>query len=352
MKAKTAVILVVSCFLLAAIGLGVEDIYCSYFSGVSGLRQYQLVDDQNGAVVSYYLDEIKTVNSDFVEGLSAWAQEHEAALVVSEAGSRGQAVLDGSGRIMRILNAAGVPEGSPKLDASMRGVYVADDPAFVDAYVADGVFLPSSLGLPVLGYYDPERMPRNFRRSFFYPLSVSLGHGDYFMTDARGDVDELVELILKNNDGKAVNRRNDYGGAIGFIGLLFKDPMTSRSRSNTFYTCLALALSFLFSGAMLFREYRRELIIRRRFGMPFRRVWRNALLIGLAVLIVSLLVFAFLLEIMDLIDLDAAEKFTLIGVLAAVGFALEAAVIAIGMAGIGKNTEGGGKNEGVLSGGA
>ena len=172
MKLKRTLILLISCLLLLAIGIGIEDIYCAYFHSRSGYFRMLEVGAYGGVLIVNPMDEVGFNPKELID----WAKENETALMVV-GDSPGLAVYDGSGRVKALLEKAGVSSSAPPLDSSMTGVYVTNDAAYVSAYVKDDVWMLGELALPVLGYYDVSMLPEDLQRPFLYPLSVMNGKG-------------------------------------------------------------------------------------------------------------------------------------------------------------------------------
>lgn len=349
-KLKLVLLLLVSCLLLTAIGVGLEDIYCAYFVDYKGFRVLSVADGTAWNMIAVYEDDIKSPNTALVEALTSWARENEAAMVVYDMNSEGAAVCDCSGQVRRMLIRAGVPEDCPPLDETMRGVYVANDPLLLAAYVRDNVFLPETMSLPVLGVYEKDRMPAGFESWFFYPLCASMGQSETVLTDQKGDLEPLKELILANWEGRSVIEYNNYGGFFGFLRLLVSDGLQSRSRTHVFFTAIGLGLSYVFCGLMLFREHRRELVVRHLFGMSVSRIRGRVLLLAGAVTAAALLLFARILQVARLARLQPEEILLLLGILLGISLLLSAAVILTGMAGVKRLMKGGVRHEGASPG--
>ena len=346
MKARTILILTVSCLLLAAIGLGIEDIYCAYFLGSSGYKSLYLSMSPavNGTAV--FIGDAVKPKPEYVSALVEWTREQGASTVAYDLNSSGSAVCEFDSRLRSLLIEAGAAEDIPPLDDTMSGVYVCSDPVFVGAFVRDGVFMPGTVGLPVLGYYDRDRMPDRFRALFFYPLTVSRGEIQTVVTDA-ADVDGLRDIMLSQYEDSTVIEYDSCGGVWGFIKLLFHDRLISRSRTHVFITTIGLALAFVFGGLMLFREKGRELVIRHLNGMSLARIRAAALSTAAAVTAAAMLLFAAALRFTALARLTRDEKLLLAGILLLVSIALDAAVLVFGMARLRKKLNGGIRYEGA-----
>ena len=335
MKRKTVIILLISCLLLFAIGIGIEDIYCVYFHAGSAFKMFE-VGAIGGVLI---IDPAEESNFD-AKALVDWADENRAALLVV-GDSPGLAVCDGSGKVKALLEQAGADKSAPPLNDGVSGVYITDDAAYGSAYVKNGVFLPDTLALPVLGYYDASRLPQDLRRPFLYPLSAMNGKGMFYLTDAKNGTETLLPLLQKLHPDSEITEHSGELGMLQFLSLLLHDPVVTRSRTTTFVTVIALSLSFLFSGCMLFREYRCELAIRHLFGMSLGRMRLSFALIFGAAIAVSLLLFFGSMQMMGFSDLALSEKRLLVGVLFLVGAAETGIVNAIGFIGI-KQAMGGG----------
>ena len=337
MKRKTVIILLISCLLLFAIGIGIEDIYCAYFHAGSAFKRFEV-----GAIGGMLIID-PAEESDFdAKALVDWAKENRAALLVV-GDSPGLAVYDGSGKVKALLEQAGADKNTPPLSEGVSGVYITDDAAYASAYVKNGVFLPDTLALPVLGYYDVSMLPEDIQRPFLYPLSMMNQKGMFYLTDAQdGDaMSALIHLLRKIHPDSEITDHSSRLNILQFLSLLLHDPVVSRSRTTTFVTVIALYLSYLFSGCMLFREYRRELAIRHLFGMSLGRMRLSFALIFGAAIAVSLLLFFGSMRMMGFSDLALSEKRLLVGVLFLVGAAETVIVNAIGFIGI-KQAIGGG----------
>lgn len=274
--------------------------------------------------------------------LTDWAKENETALLVV-GDSPGLAVFDGSGRVKALLEKAGVDTGAPPLDGSMTGVYVTNDAAYVSAYVKDDVFILGELELPVLGYYDVSMLPENMQRPFLYPLSVMNGKGMFYLTDAQDGeaMNALVQLLERIHPDSEITEHSSRLNILQFLSLLLHDPVVSRSRTTELVTIIALLLCYLFSGFMLFREHRRELVIRHLFGMSMNRIRLSfSSMFGTVLVISSLLFFGSTWET-GYSQLVLSEKLLITGVLLTISTAATIIVNWIGMAGIRKTISGG-----------
>jgi hypothetical protein len=328
MRLKRAVIAVVSCLLLVAIGIGLEDIYCAYFHGRSG---FTLIERSSLAGGGLYITGPDAASED-TSALAAWAGETGSAVAVI-GDSPGIAVCDRSGGIKRLLERAGADREAPPLDESMRGVYLTNDAAYIGAYVKDGIFMPEVLALPVLGYYDEGRLPDDMRRPFFYPLSMMAGRGLYYLTDA-DELSGLERLIREAAPEDELTVRSAGLSAGEFIRLLIHDPIEARSRTPILYAIISLSLCFVFGGLMLYREHKRELVIRHLFGMSLRKIKTGAALISAAVTGSSLLLFILTVRAAGRVRLEGRELKLLACAAAAVYMLLAAIVNAAGTIGL------------------
>lgn len=328
MRLKKIVITAVLCLLLLAVGIGVEDIYCAYFHGRCGLTVLERSSLSGGGL--FIID--PNAAPEDTAALCDWAEKNAASLAVI-GDSPGVAVCDRSGHIKKLLEKAGADKAAPPLDGSTDGVYVANDNAYIGAYVENGIFMPGTLSMPVLGYYDEAKLPEDIRRPFFFPLSAMAGRGRYYLTDA-GEVSGLERLIKKAGAEEELLVNSAELSFGRFLTLLFHDPVAARSRTTVFYTLISLALCFIFSGLMLYREHRRELAIRRLFGMSAGRIVKLAVLITAGIIGTSLLLFLFSLLTFDQMNADKAEIALLVCIAAAVFLLLGAIVNTAGMIGI------------------
>ena len=328
MRLKRAVIAAISCLLLVAVGIGIEDIYCAYFHGRSGLTLLERSSSAGGGIYIVGPD----APSDDTSALSDWAAENRAALAVI-GDSPGIAVCDRSGSIKKLLEKAGAEKEAPPLDESMNGVYVTNDAAYIGAYVEDGVFMPEALALPVLGYYDESKLPEDLRRPFFYPLSVMAGRGLFYSTDAE-ELSGLERLIKEAGPEDEITVRSADISMGELFWLLIHDPIEARSRTTVFCTIVSLSLCFVFSGLMLYREHRRELVIRHLFGMSLGKIRAAAALISAAVTGASLLLFVITVRAAGHVRLEGRELLIIACAAAAVYILLAAIVNAAGMMGL------------------
>ncbi|MBQ4448488.1 MAG: hypothetical protein II897_09415 [Clostridia bacterium] len=344
MSLKKIVIAIISCLLLLAVGIGIEDIYCAYFHGRSGFTLFERSSFAGGGL---YIVGADTVPDDTV-ALSRWAEGTGSALAVI-GDSPGIAVCDRSGAIKKLLERAGADKSTPPLDESMSGVYVTNDKAYIGAYVENGIFMPDTLAMPVLGYYDEGRLPEDLSRPFFYPLSAMAGQGLYYLTDAE-DHSGLEQLIKQASPDDEVIVQSAKIPIGRFLTLLIHDPLESRSRTSIFYTVISLSLCFIFSGLMLFREHRRELVIRHLFGMSIVRIVLTAVLISAVMIGISLSSFLFSVSAAGYVQLEREELLLLVCSVSAVYILLAAIVNTAGMIGVARSIKRGIRYEDVISG--
>lgn len=328
MRIKKIIISAISCFLLLAVGIGIEDIYCAYFHGSGGLTLLERSSLSSGGLI--IIDPYAAPED--TAALSDWAKKNGAALAVI-GDSPGIAVCDHSGHIKKLLEKAGADKAASPLDESMNGVYVTNDTAYICAYVENGIFMPGTLSMPVLGYYDEAKLPEDLRRPFFYPLSAMAGKGQYYLTDA-DDISGLVQFLKQDGSTDEISVQS-AGISIGrFLSLLVHDPVETRSRTTILYALISLSLCFIFSGLMLYREHRRELVIRHLFGMSVGKMIKLAIMITAAITAAALLLFLWSALSVDYVQLDNGETALLACIVAAVFLLLGAIVNTAGMLGI------------------
>ena len=332
MRLKKGIILFITCLLLFAIGVGVESVYCAYFSSGSAFRMLEVT-----AVGGVYVIGPEEENGLDAGPLIAWAKKNRAALLVI-GDSPGIAVYDGSGGIAKLLKKAGAEIKEP-LDERMAGVFVTNDAAYGTAYLRDGVFWPEKLELPVLGTYDEAAMPQDLRRPFYYPLSVMGKKGMFYLTDAQ-DVDTLKKLLSSIHPDAEITERS-APDALQFLSLLFHDPVESRARTTECVTILALGLCALFSGMMYVREQRRAFAVRRLFGMSFAKIRLSILGTFGGISAAAVLLFFGSTCLAGFSPLTLPERLLLSGVLLLVCGMLTAAITVIGMALIRRTVRGG-----------
>ncbi len=116
-------------------------------------------------------------NKALLLGLRKWAEDNEATVLVTSLNG-GVGICDYSGWLDSALD----PDIVEKLNNGERGVCVSDDASFQYSYVKDGVFMPETIAIPILGTFsstDENLDKLILERKYLYPLEMNAGSSDY-----------------------------------------------------------------------------------------------------------------------------------------------------------------------------
>ena len=138
-------------------------------------------------------DEMWRSNKALLLGLRKWAEDNKATVLVTSQNA-GVGICDYSGWLDSALDPAIVE----RLNNGERGVYVSDDASFQTAYVKNGVFMPETIAIPILGTFsstDENIDEMILERKYLYPLAMNAGSSAYTFYTRGGDADELAEMF-------------------------------------------------------------------------------------------------------------------------------------------------------------
>ena len=211
--------------------------------------------------------------------LRKWAEDNEATVLVASLNA-GIGICDYSGWLDSALDPAIVE----RLNNSERGVYVSDDASFQTAYVKDGMFMPETIAIPILGTFsstDENLDKLILERKYLYPLIMNAGSqtSEYSFYARGGDADELVELFKEK-------------------GFLVKEVKYSKSWKYVFEQLLkvpkfdslfiqasriSIVFCFIFTFLMYYRGIFASVKVNRRFGLSKLRLLGECVLTALVV---------------------------------------------------------------------
>ena len=228
-------------------------------------------------------------NKTLVLSLRKWAEDNKATILVVNKNA-GVGVCDYSGWLDSALDPAIVE----KLNSGERGVYVSDDESFQTAYVKNGMFMPETVAIPVLGTFsstDENLDKLILERKYLYPLTMNAGSSEYTFYSRGGDVNEIVEIL--KGKGFSIHQMKQSASLRpvieGFFGQIFG--------VTHFITILSIAFCFIFTFLMYYRGLFAEVKVKHRFGLSKLRLLGENILTALAVAAISLLLFgAYLLS--------------------------------------------------------
>ena len=218
-------------------------------------------------------------------GLRKWAEDNRATVLVTNL-NPGIGICDYSGWLDSALDTAIVE----RLNNGERGVYVSDDAFFQTAYVKNGVFMPETIAIPILGTFsstDENIDKLILERKYLYPLEMNAGSSDYTFYTRGGDAEELVEIFKEK--GFVVTDVN-YSD---FWKPLF-DQILSVEKIWDVYGKgfnISIVFCFIFTFLMYYRGIFASVKVKHRFGLSKIRLFGQTLLTALAVAAISLLLF-------------------------------------------------------------
>ncbi len=211
--------------------------------------------------------------------LRKWAEDNEATILVASQNA-GIGICDYSGWLDSALDPAIVE----RLNNGERGVCVSDDASFQTAYVKDGMFMPETIAIPVLGTFSStdENLDRLIlERKFIYPLIMNAGSDEYdYSFYARGgDVDELVEIFYeKGFIVTGVKYSNSWEHVFEQLLSVKKIWDVYGKGFN-----ISIVFCFIFTFLMYYRGIFASVKVKHRFGLSKRRLLGECVLTALVV---------------------------------------------------------------------
>ncbi len=282
-------------FTYQAIWEGAEDIYMEDYTN------YKFHADLIAGTPLLHGDDWRN-NKALVLSLRKWAEDNKATVLVVNKNA-GVGVCDYSGWLDSALD----PNIVTKLNTGERGVYVSDDPSFQTAYVKDGMFMPETVAIPILGTFsstDENLDKLILERKYIYPLTMNAGASKYTFYARGGDANELVEILKEK--GFSIQELKQSGslrplieGLFGYlVGVVF----------------LAIILStifcFIFTFLMYYRGIFASVKVKHRFGLSKLRLLGKCVLTALIVVGGAILLFgAYLLSDINGFQMSHLEKF-------------------------------------------
>ena len=237
-------------------------------------------------------------NKSLVLTLRKWAEDNKATVLVVNKNA-GVGVCDYSGWLDSSLDPAIVA----KLNSGERGAYVSDDEYFQTSYVKDGVLLPETVAIPILGTFSSTDENLNeliLERKFLYPLTMNAGSSKYTFYSRGGDANELVEILEEK--GFSIQDLKLVGG--------FRPMLSGVFGAVYFVIVLSIAFCFIFTFLMYYRGLFAEVKVKHRFGLSKLRMLGENILTALAVAAISLLLFgAYLLSGINGIKMSRMDNF-------------------------------------------
>ncbi len=282
---------------------GINGDMTSWFGGVA-------VEDYGKYSVDYLLRAFKLESDEWRQNkalllsINKWAKDNKATILAVNMNA-GIGVCDYSGWLESALDPAVVE----KLNNGERGIYASDDTFFQSAYVRNGVFLPETAAIPVLGTFsstDEHLDKLILERKYLYPLSLSSGTTDYKFYVRGGNLNELVELI-EEKESLVI-----YEKHANSLQWTFEELIRNPELSNL---CLdgilaAFMFCFIFTFLMYYRGIFASVKVKHRFGLSKLRLFGQTLLTALAVAAISLLLFGvYLLSDINGIQMSNLDNF-------------------------------------------
>lgn len=210
-------------------------------------------------------------------GLRKWAKDNEATVLVTNLNA-GIGICDYSGWLDSSLDPAIVE----KLNNGERGVYVSDDASFQTAYVKDGMFMPETVAIPILGTFsstDENLDKLILERKYLYPLEMNAGSSDYTFYTRGGDADELAEMFKeKGFVVSEVKYSNSWE-------RIFKKLLSMEKIWDVYGRGfkISIVFCFIFTFLMYYRGIYASVKVKHRFGLSKLRLLGECVLTALLV---------------------------------------------------------------------
>ena len=242
-------------------------------------------------------------NKALLLSINKWAKDNKATILAVNRNA-GIGVCDYSGWLESALDPAIVE----KLNNGERGIYASDDTFFQSAYVKDGVFLPKTAAIPVLGTFsstDKHLDKLILERKYLYPLTLSSGTTDYKFYVKGGNLNELVELI-EEKESLVIYEKHANSLQWTFEELIRNPELTNLCLDGIL---VAFIFCFVFTFLMYYRGIFASVKVRHRFGLSKLRLFGETILTALAVAAISLLLFgAYLLSGINEIEMSRLDN--------------------------------------------
>ncbi len=211
-------------------------------------------------------------------GLRKWAEDNEATVLVTSLNG-GVGICDYSGWLDSSLDPAIIE----RLSNGERGVCVSsDDVFFQTAYIKDGMFMPETIAIPILGTFsstDKNIDKLILERKYLYPLAMNAGSSDYTFYTRGGDADELVEMFWER--GFVVSEAK-YSNSLKYI---FERVLNLEKFGNVYILGfnISIVFSFIFTFLMYYRGIFASVKVKHRFGLSKLRLLGECALTALLV---------------------------------------------------------------------
>ena len=236
--------------------------------------------------------------------INKWAKDNKATVLTVNMNA-GIGVCDYSGWLESALDPAIVE----KLNNGERGIYASDDTFFQSAYVKNGVFLPETAAIPVLGTFsstDKHLDKLILERKYLYPLTLSSGTTDYKFYVKGGNLNELIELI-EEKGSLVIYEKHANSLQWACENLIRKPQLGSLCLDGIL---VAFMFCFIFTFLMYYRGIFASVKVKHRFGLSKIRLFGQTLLTALAVAAISLLLFGvYLLSDINGIQMSNLDNF-------------------------------------------
>lgn len=291
MNRKNIVLLLVSCVILATMGIGMSIIYSDYIYNPAGDFTIIHVFDTANQNWEPGMDlvpneEAQKRTSKLIKELDDWASSKKATIILRRFGfTEACGYCDYSGWIASTLDSTGAePDGVNK------SVYTTNSTSFLEAYVQDNVLLPGNLDLRISGTYDQNKVPASLANiDFLYPLSMSATAEGVYLTNAK-DVDSMVDIL--NESGYEIGLIREPLSLPEIIEKMLSDGIVTRA---TLFAMVGLILCFAYNILLLYRENLRSLQIRHIFGLSKKRMLLGSIAIASIVAVLASGFFALIL---------------------------------------------------------
>lgn len=277
-KYRNGLVVILSVFILTAIGIGASIIYSDYIYNPTGFSYTLMVD--SSAEPGY--DDLDAAEADasFLRGLDDWAKTNRATILLINPVSAGCGYAAYSDWIKDVLKIESV-------QTMGTGIYIEDNAAIRDAYVSGDIFMPGAAGLKITGVYSAQDVPSVIKSAgFLYPLSIGAAAFGTYFTDA-ANIDELIQFFNDNGYSAMVSGGDKSLSAGGLIRKLITDGFMSRA---VLFAMLGLIFCFIYDVLLLYRDNTRLVFVHHIFGLSRRRIFlRTVILMTGSVAVAALL---------------------------------------------------------------
>ncbi len=249
-------------------------------------------------------DEMWRSNKALLLSLRKWAEDNKATVLVTNLNA-GVGVCDYSGWLDSSLDPAIVE----RLNSGERGVCVSDDASFQYSYVKDGMLMPETVAIPILGTFsstDKHLDKLILERKYLYPLTLNAGSSAYTFYTRGGDADELAEIFKErgflvseakySNSWKNISQTLSNMRKIGNVYVLGFN--------------ISIVFCFIFTFLMYYRGIFASVKVKHRFGLSKLRLFGECVLTALLVAGGAMLLFgAYLISGINTIPLSNMDSF-------------------------------------------